>query len=170
MCVAMESDVLYHLWDHISNCYARAAEARRRADEVTDPQSKADLALMEENWKRLAQSYELSEQLERSLLARSQRLKEHMDWQRAAVAPFDRILELAIIGGAGIDTIAFPCRRVLKGWISAESGRPLELQPTHWREWTSNAMSRMVRGRSAARRLAAGPTTKLSLLSQQSGE
>ncbi len=162
--------MLHRLWDHISNCYVRAAEARRRADETSDPERKADLALMEESWKRLAQSYELSEELERSLLARDQRLSERMDWQRAPVAPFDRIVELAIIGDLGIDTIPFPCRRVLKGWISAQTGEPLALHPTHWREWTSDAMPDTFRGRYSPRKPAARSMANLSLLPRRSTE
>jgi hypothetical protein len=155
----MESHVLHRLWDHIGNCYARAADARRRADEVTDPECKADLLLMEESWKRLAQSYELSEQLERSLLARSRNLSTRVDWQRAAVAPFDRVVELAVVGAAGIDAIGFPCRRVLKGWIAVESGAPLDVQPTHWREWNADAVAGTLRS-PARRRLAARPAAQ----------
>ncbi len=124
---------------------------------------------MEESWKRLAQSYELSEKLERSLTMRSQELCERMDWRRAAVAPFDRVLELAVMSAAGIDTIAVPCRRVLRGWIAAESGKPVDVQPTHWREWSSDKMSGMVRT-PARRKAAARSAAQVSLLPRQSSE
>jgi hypothetical protein len=116
--------MLLRLRDHISNCYARAADARRVADATNNAERKSELLLMEENWKRLAQSYELTEQLERSLLARSSEIDKRLEWQRAASAPSDRILELAVIGAAGIETLAFPCRRILSGWIDAASGEP----------------------------------------------
>jgi len=140
--------MLHRIRDHISNCYARAADARRLADATSNAERKADLLLMEENWKRLAQSYELTERFERTLLVRSREIDERTDWQRAASAPFDRVLELAVIGAAGIDTIAFPCRRVLKGWVAAETSEPLNVQPTHWREWCDGAvpLSSRVRG------------------------
>ncbi len=131
--------MLHRLHDHISNCYARAADARRLADATNNAERRADLFLMEENWKRLAQSYELTERLERSLLARSREIDQRIEWQRVANAPFDQLLELAVIGAAGIDAIALPCRRILKGWIAAESGEPLDVRPTHWRGWRDDA-------------------------------
>ena len=36
-----------------------------------------------------------------------------MEWQRIATAPFDRDLELAVIGYDGVHALAFPCRRIL---------------------------------------------------------
>jgi hypothetical protein len=139
--------MLHRLHDHISNCYARAADARRLADATSNAERKADLLLMEENWKRLAQNYELTERFERTLLVRSREIVQRTDWQRAASAPFDRVLELAVIGAAGIDTIAFPCRRVLKGWVAAETGEPLDVRPTHWREWRDERMPQPARMR-----------------------
>lgn len=161
--------MLNRLWDHISNCYARAADARQRAEQTADSERKADLLLMEESWKRLAQSYELSENLERSLTARSQDLYKRMEWQRVAVAPFDRVLELAVMSAAGIDTIAIPCRRVLRGWIAATSGEMLDMQPTHWREWSPDAKPDTIRP-SAPRTAAARSEAKVSLLPRRSSE
>jgi len=60
----------------------------------------------------------------------------NMDWQPIATAPFDRDLELAVIDYDGPHALVFPCRRILGGWIKAETKRPIEdLRPTHWREW-----------------------------------
>ena len=137
--------MLPQLWDHISNCYARAAEARRRAEQTADPERRADLLLMEESWKRLAQSYELSERLGALLLDQNRSLSERMDWRRAAVAPFDRELEVATIGASGIDVAAVPCRRLLHGWIASSTGMPLDFEPTHWREWSSKQQTNWVR-------------------------
>lgn len=36
-----------------------------------------------------------------------------MEWQTIATAPFDRELELAVIGYDGVHALAFPCRRIL---------------------------------------------------------
>jgi hypothetical protein len=58
-----------------------------------------------------------------------------MDWQLTAIAPFDRDLELAVITYDGPHTLVFPCRRVLHGWINAESKKAVDVRPTHWREW-----------------------------------
>ncbi|MEJ2377876.1 MAG: hypothetical protein P8Y71_21625 [Pseudolabrys sp.] len=57
-------------------------------------------------------------------------------WQPITTAPFDRDLELAVIFGADPHALAFPCRRILGGWMNAETKERLKgLHPTHWREW-----------------------------------
>ncbi len=58
-----------------------------------------------------------------------------MDWQPVASAPFDRDLELAVINYDGTHTLMFACRRILGGWISAETKKAVIVYPTHWREW-----------------------------------
>jgi hypothetical protein len=58
-----------------------------------------------------------------------------MDWQPVTTAPFDRDLELAVITDDGPHELVFPCRRVLGGWVSAETKKSVEVSPTHWREW-----------------------------------
>ena len=56
-------------------------------------------------------------------------------WQPINTAPFDRDLELAVIDCDEPHTLVFPCRRVLKGWVNAETKSRIDVQPTHWREW-----------------------------------
>jgi hypothetical protein len=58
-----------------------------------------------------------------------------MDWQPISTAPFDGVLELAVIDGGGPHTLVFPCRRVLGGWINAETLRCIQVHPTQWRQW-----------------------------------
>jgi len=58
-----------------------------------------------------------------------------MDWQPIATAPFDRDLELAVLTYDGPHALVFPCRRVLHGWMNSETKKPVEVRPTHWREW-----------------------------------
>lgn len=58
-----------------------------------------------------------------------------MEWKPASTAPFDRDLELAVIGYDGTHALVFPCRRILNGWTNAETGRVIEVRPTHWRDW-----------------------------------
>jgi hypothetical protein len=62
-----------------------------------------------------------------------------MDWQPISTAPFDRDLELAVINYDGVDALVFPCRRILGGWLDAETGQRLDVEPSHWREWSSKA-------------------------------
>jgi len=61
--------------------------------------------------------------------------KSIMAWMAASSAPFDRDLELAVIDQSGTHTLVFACRRILGGWIDAQTKRRLEVEPTHWREW-----------------------------------
>lgn len=57
------------------------------------------------------------------------------DWQAVLSAPFDCDLQLAVISGGEAHMLVFPCRRILHGWISAETKKVLNVRPTHWREW-----------------------------------
>ena len=58
-----------------------------------------------------------------------------MEWKPISTAPFDRDLELAVIGYDGVHALVFPCRRILAGWISTETKKMIEVRPTHWRDW-----------------------------------
>ena len=58
------------------------------------------------------------------------------EWQTISTAPFDRDIGLAVIDYNGTHALVFPCRRILGGWIDAESKEPLDVRPTHWCEWT----------------------------------
>jgi hypothetical protein len=56
-------------------------------------------------------------------------------WQTIATAPFDNDIELAVIDADGAHALVFPCRRILNGWMNAETKERLEVHPTHWRRW-----------------------------------
>jgi hypothetical protein len=60
-------------------------------------------------------------------------------WQQISTAPFDRDLELAVIHGGEVHALVFPCRRILRGWMDATTKRRIDVQPTHWREWSKRA-------------------------------
>ena len=126
--------MLQKLSDEIGDCLARAAEARRRADAARDPQVQTEYLQQEESWKRLAQCYRFAESLDRFLPGQG---VDAEGWQPAASAPFDRQLELAVIDRRGTHALVFPCRRDPEGWIDAQTGRRIEVVPTHWREWMS---------------------------------
>jgi len=57
------------------------------------------------------------------------------EWQRITTAPFGRDLGLAVIDGVGTHALVFPCRRVLRGWVKVQTDSPVNVHPTHWREW-----------------------------------
>jgi hypothetical protein len=60
-------------------------------------------------------------------------------WQPIASAPFDRDLELAVIDQEGPHALIFPCRRILHGWVNAQTEQQITVWPTHWRPWTDGA-------------------------------
>ena len=60
-------------------------------------------------------------------------------WQPASSAPFDRDLEVAVVSQGVVHTLLFPCRRILGGWMDAETKEKIEVYPTHWREWREEA-------------------------------
>lgn len=57
-------------------------------------------------------------------------------WKLISTAPYDGELELAVIDADGEHRLVFPCRRTLGGWLNAETGTRIDVQPTHWRSWT----------------------------------
>jgi hypothetical protein len=60
----------------------------------------------------------------------------HQVWREITSAPFDRDLELAVIDEQGTHAVVFACRRIVSGWINAETRQKLPmLEPSHWREW-----------------------------------
>jgi hypothetical protein len=67
-------------------------------------------------------------------------LDHQADWQLIARAPFDRDLRLAVIDREGVaHALVFPCRRVLGGWLKADTKARIDVDPTHWQEWTETA-------------------------------
>jgi hypothetical protein len=58
-----------------------------------------------------------------------------MQWETISTAPFDRDLELAVMDKDGTHALIFPCRRTLGGWTNTQTKRPIDVRPTHWREW-----------------------------------
>jgi hypothetical protein len=63
---------------------------------------------------------------------------ERAMWKSVSNAPFDRDLELAVIDGRDVHALVFSCRRVLNGWIKAETKERIDVRPTHWQEWQAS--------------------------------
>jgi len=127
--------MLENLGDHVRRCRARALDARENAAATADPTLKADYEAMEQGWLQLAESHALSDRLQQSLLEQDTKIAQRGEWQSVATAPFDRNIELAVIRSSTPHAVAFPCRRILGGWMDAETNERVEVQPTHWREW-----------------------------------
>lgn len=58
------------------------------------------------------------------------------DWQPISTAPRDRDLQLSVIEDGEVYALVFPCRRKGGQWAHAATGKLVEVDPTHWREWT----------------------------------
>ncbi|MBX9846567.1 MAG: hypothetical protein K2Z80_32640 [Xanthobacteraceae bacterium] len=59
-------------------------------------------------------------------------------WKPIVNAPFDCDLQLAVLEGEDVHVLVACCRRARQGWINAATGKPIDVHPTHWREWTNN--------------------------------
>ena len=104
------------------------------AAESAEPERRDELELVSQSWAVLAESYEFSERIERFLKSRLA-----VDpWLPISSAPFDRELELAVLEHGNAHAVAFPCRRILNGWINAATKKPIDVFPTHWREWRTS--------------------------------
>jgi len=57
------------------------------------------------------------------------------EWCHVSTAPFDRDLELAVLDWEGSHALIFPCRRIIGGWLDAETKEQIDVDPTHWRSW-----------------------------------
>jgi hypothetical protein len=65
-----------------------------------------------------------------------------MEWKPINTVPFDRDVEIAVADSKGLQAVTCPCRLTARGWIAAESKRPLYwVRPTHWREWPPDQKS-----------------------------
>lgn len=53
--------------------------------------------------------------------------------------PADRDLRLAVLKDGEVHALVFPCRRRNDYWVDAKTGRMVDVQPTHWQEWSQSA-------------------------------
>jgi len=70
----------------------------------------------------------------------SLRSKNHCMWRYVGsyeTIPNDRDLMVAVIDGDELHIVEFPCRWREGCWIEANTGRMIDVRPTHWRQWSS---------------------------------
>jgi hypothetical protein len=61
-------------------------------------------------------------------------------WRSISSAPYDGDLCLAVLERDGeAHALVFPCRRAKGGWINSETGKRVDVEPTHWKEWEEAA-------------------------------
>jgi hypothetical protein len=130
--------MLQKLFEQIAYCYQRASKCRAKAADAVNDVASQEYHELERRWLMLARSYELTERITdftRELQRRSEIAESLLGWHAISTAPFDRDLELAVIDTGGLHVLAFPCRRILHGWVKAETRTIIEVWPTRWREW-----------------------------------
>jgi hypothetical protein len=69
-----------------------------------------------------------------------------MDWRLVSTAPFNCDVQLCADKS---HIVPFPCRQTEDGWINADLGVRLDIEPTEWRAWPAGQGAPI---RSAARR------------------
>jgi hypothetical protein len=57
------------------------------------------------------------------------------DWKPIETAPFDRLIEVGVIGRNEVHPFAYPVRRAADGWLAVGIKGLQEIEPTHWRDW-----------------------------------
>ncbi len=139
--------MLEQLSEHIRFCYERSSQIDARAAQTVGPLKSYDLILARW-WAHLARSYEYAESVERFLLdadsdAETRRAwKQQAVWTRVAVAPYDRDLRLAVLDADGVaHALVFACRRVLGGWVKSYTKERVDIDPTHWQEWSDDSQT-----------------------------
>jgi hypothetical protein len=144
--------LLENLSEEVRHCYEHAEECALQARAIRDEKLRADYLRLEQGWLKLARSYELRQRLtlfSNEAARRKNDLNQsphplaakNMVWQPTSVAPFDLDLELAVRDGGELHVLAFPCRRILGGWVKAATKERICVNPTHWRHWSDPTSS-----------------------------
>ena len=66
-------------------------------------------------------------------------MQDQTIWEGIGSAPFERDLEIAVIERDHVHPLVFACRRVLNGWVRAQTNERITVNPTHWRPWNPQA-------------------------------
>ncbi len=59
-------------------------------------------------------------------------------WLPVAIAPADADLEVCVIDDQGVHALVFPTRKRGHQWIDPSNGKPIDIDPTHWRPWSED--------------------------------
>jgi hypothetical protein len=59
------------------------------------------------------------------------------EWLPVSIAPSDGDLEVCVMDFNGIvHALGFPCHRDGAEWVDVLNKKHINVQPTHWRNWT----------------------------------
>ena len=116
--------------EQIAFCHQRASECREKAAKASSQATSEEYRDLESLWLLLARSHELTERTT-DFIREVDRPRDPSPvwkgWQRIADAPFDRDLEVAVIDSGGPHLLVFPCRRILGGWMDAQTNERVEV-------------------------------------------
>jgi hypothetical protein len=59
-------------------------------------------------------------------------------WLPVSIAPPGADLEVCVMDYRGIHALVFPCRKHGTQWVDASTKKHVDIQPTHWRNWTED--------------------------------
>jgi hypothetical protein len=59
------------------------------------------------------------------------------EWLSISITPPDGDLEVCVMDYDGIVlALPYPCHKSRAGWVDGLNKKRIDIQPTHWREWT----------------------------------
>jgi hypothetical protein len=62
-----------------------------------------------------------------------------VEWLPVSIAPPDADLEVCVRDFDGIVlSLAYPCHKIGADWVDASNKKHIDIQPTHWRNWTES--------------------------------
>jgi len=56
--------------------------------------------------------------------------------------PGASFIQLGVKVGREVSALTFPCRRIGATWVSEQTGKPVHVRPTHWREWPGDSSAK----------------------------
>jgi hypothetical protein len=57
-------------------------------------------------------------------------------WHPMSSVPYNQDVELRVVEDGAICVLSYPCRRLnAGGWINADLGTPIRMEPVEWRVW-----------------------------------
>jgi hypothetical protein len=111
------SDLERGLQSFILKQAERLTEAAR---ECIDPHLQELLSEMAKGWIRLAESHAVN------------------GWQPISTAPLERLIKVATLNREGYHPFVYPVRRTADGWVSEATKGLVDINPTHWSDWTDS--------------------------------
>ena len=75
----------------------------------------------------------------------AERLDGRREWHPMTTAPFNRDVEARVAEERGSRVVPFPCRQTAAGWVNADLGVRVGMEPIAWRPWPANNGIRTMR-------------------------